>query len=690
MSLLAKIDRSGNKEENCSVTRVNVFDPEHNTPSEQKNSILSKATIKLFVCYDVKGESNTMSDQQNSICRFDVNLTSGNIASRVDLDGRGVAVKSHCDFDIRSGNLVVARDSEGGGLFVYSPKDNRGSIAALIEYGKVSCMSCVPASVGVLNKSSEKDTDRSPVQTTSSYVLLACMDNKSRRDSVDIYDATNKLIAFHVLLSPGHTALLASSVEVPAFMSKSALQNQFVSTALLSSGGTLVALTERTTSEKVGLLIQKNLFPAAISIAFSDPFYPSTKIAVLYRQHAEFLYQKGDFEGALDQYINTIGSLEPSHVIFRYLDAPKIPLLVKYLEKYRQQHLDTDQRNEHIDDLLKSCYLKLNKVSDANELSEHNKSFESALAAVAASKSPSESLATLCSFEAEEAAKALEVHGPILVKTLPRETAGVVISLCDGTYSPNSLTAARSLVALSGEALETSFSERPKVCRFFPFQMFEKSFIEHHKLMRLILSHCKRAKCVLIPSLRRTHLELTLEEWAVAVKDEDKDTELAREKEAVIALTDAFIDEIGVYEALVIVQLVGFTQGEIILYEKLQDVYAPLLIDHYAADGSERARRQMLAMCQGDPDLLADVLGHFVSLVAEKNKGVRSIAFIFLRRRIELNLLLLRSSKILKVRKTIVTTIQTDLLMIFLMISRRLSIFQGHKEFFPLFELQGF
>lgn len=217
----------------------------------------------------------------------------------------------------------------------------------------------------------------------------------------------------------------------------------------------------------------------------------------------------------------------------------------------------------------------------------------------------------------------MEAQGPYLVKSLPRETAGVVISLCDGTYSPNSLTAARSLVALSGEALEslTSLADRPKVCRLFPVEMFCTIFLEQPKLLRLILSHCKRRKCTLPPALRRTHLELTLEEWFNAKRDGDEELEHARAKEAMIALTDSFIDEIGAYEALVLVQLVNFSEGEVLLYEKLQmGINTPvLLLDRYAADGGERARRQMLAMCQqGDPELLADVLGHFVTIASNK------------------------------------------------------------------------
>ena len=44
----------------------------------------------------------------------------------------------------------------------------------------------------------------------------------------------------------------------------------------------------------------------------------------------------------------------------------------------------------------------------------------------------------------------------------------------------------------------------------------------------------------------------------------------------------------------------------------------PVLVERYAKDGSEKARRQMLALCQTDPDILADVLGHLVEMASQK------------------------------------------------------------------------
>ena len=67
-------------------------------------------------------------------------------------------------------------------------------------------------------------------------------------------------------------------------------------------------------------------------------------------------------------------------------------------------------------------------------------------------------------------------------------------------------------------------------------------------------------------------------------------------------------------------QLAGFEEGELLLYERLQ--MGPMLLSRYAKDGSEKARRQMLAMCQSDPEILADVLGHFVAMVSDSLKNV--------------------------------------------------------------------
>jgi len=365
---------------------------------------------------------------------------------------------------------------------------------------------------------------------TLSYIHRHC--SLTRSDAVDIYDATNKLVAFHVLLSPGHKALRAVGITTkPTRMNDGNIRGGRSTAVVFTSGGSIVSLTEKVTSEKINLLVQKNLYAAAISMAYADPSFQPADITALYRRHAEHLYRKGDFSAAMDQYIYTIGSLESAHVIFRYLDAPKIPMLAKYLEELRERDMATPVHNE----LLRTCYLKLNdneaaeKIAASASRTTDTASCSSLVSSLA--HNPKEALATICTFEAPQAAEALVVHGAALARALPRETAGVVVSLCVGTYSPSALAEASGEDA--AKLLEIGDDSRPRTCTPHPFHLFASAFVESPKVLRLILAHCNRNKCPLTPSLRRTLLELTLSEWNDAKRTGDTEAEKLRRKEAI-------------------------------------------------------------------------------------------------------------------------------------------------------------
>eukprot|EP00934_Nitzschia_sp_Nitz4_P006160 Nitzschia sp. Nitz4//scaffold35_size145790//53677//57308//NITZ4_003021-RA/size145790-augustus-gene-0.134-mRNA-1//-1//CDS//3329549097//6150//frame0 len=530
-------------------------------------------------------------------------------SARHDLDGRQVPSPTLCDA-VSSSDGALFTVARPDGLYTYSTTQKVD--VAPIDGSKLA--------VCVIPPRESPGTAREPAvkKAGSSFALVASTDAKSRRDAVDIYDATNKLVAFHFLLSPGHTAIRADGVTtLPTRAADGSLRSGKSSAVIFTSGGSLVTLTEKPTTEKVNLLVQKNLFSAAIFVAYADPSFEVAEITSLYRKHAEYLYRKGDYAAAIDQYINTIGSLEPSHVIFRYLDAPKIPLLVKYLEELRARELTTAVHNE----LLRTCYLKLNDSESAEAIAAFTSSAmdTESLSSVVTS-SPKNALAMICSFEAPQAAEALVVHGASLARLLPRETAGLAVTLCLGTFSPSRFSESGSVLADAKKVLERAIDDSERVCDPYPVHLFASSFMENTKMLRLLLSHCNRNKCTLTPSLRRTLLELTLAEWNQAKRSGDTEVEKLRRKEAIAALTDSHSRDIGDYDALVIVQLAGFEEGELLLYERLQ--MGPMLLSRYAKDGSEKARRQMLAMCQSDPEILADVLGHFVAMVSENmNSG---------------------------------------------------------------------
>ena len=69
-------------------------------------------------------------------------------------------------------------------------------------------------------------------------------------------------------------------------------------------------------------------------------------------------YKKCDWDGAIEQYNQTVGYTEPSYVIRRFLDAQRIQNLTSYLE-----HLHSVDDGEHATKdhttLLLNCYTKL-------------------------------------------------------------------------------------------------------------------------------------------------------------------------------------------------------------------------------------------------------------------------------------------------------------------------------------------
>jgi len=124
---------------------------------------------------------------------------------------------------------------------------------------------------------------------------------------------------------------------------------------------------------------------------------------------------------------------------------------------------------------------------------------------------------------------------------------------------------------------------------------------------------------VLDGGLRRSLLELTLEEWRAAERSGDARARRLRRDEAMSMLSDSSADDMGDEEALVIVRAAGFSEGEVVLYERLG--MSEMLLEEYARDGGEGARRKMLALGRKDPELLVEVISRLVGMAAEGRPG---------------------------------------------------------------------
>lgn len=158
---------------------------------------------------------------------------------------------------------------------------------------------------------------------------------------VTIYDLRNKFISMSHLLPLGDTVRMVHHDGGVAYV--------------ITSSWAIIRFQEKDTASKIDVLLRKSLYPLAISLAVEEQS-EVTEVMRLYRMYADHLYKKNDFEGAIAQYCYTIGHVQPSYVIKRFLDAQRISNLTLYLEKLHSRGIATKDHTT----LLLTCYTKTN------------------------------------------------------------------------------------------------------------------------------------------------------------------------------------------------------------------------------------------------------------------------------------------------------------------------------------------
>jgi len=76
----------------------------------------------------------------------------------------------------------------------------------------------------------------------------------------------------------------------------------------------LTCLREKSIPDKLDMLYRKSLYLLALNLAKTQRLDGSS-IADIHRQYGDHLYAKADYDGAMQQFVHTIGHLQPSYVI---------------------------------------------------------------------------------------------------------------------------------------------------------------------------------------------------------------------------------------------------------------------------------------------------------------------------------------------------------------------------------------
>eukprot|EP00891_Asterochloris_glomerata_P006754 jgi/Astpho2/6754/e_gw1.00102.4.1_t len=276
------------------------------------------------------------------------------------------------------------------------------------------------------------------------HYLVAVTVGAGASQALQIYDLANKLIG--------------STLQLPQ-----APRQVFCAWGLvlvIHADDSATCLTEKPLAKKVELLYNKNLYPVALSLAQSEQAEPSV-VAEIQRRYADHLYNKHDYDGAMAQYVATIGQLEPSYVIKKFLDAQRIHNLTTYLEEL---HAQGRASSDHTT-LLLNCYTKLKNLSKLDSFLKGDGSddgtpllnfdvdtavcraagyYDHALYVAHAAHEPEwyldilvddcgkfdDALAYLQNLARQEAAAALKKHGKVLLNHRPEATTAMLMQLC--------------------------------------------------------------------------------------------------------------------------------------------------------------------------------------------------------------------------------------------------------------------
>lgn len=131
---------------------------------------------------------------------------------------------------------------------------------------------------------------------------------------------------------------------------------------LVLEDGTLIVLNEPSTETKISQLCGKfNQFDVALSLAQSQSLDPSV-LAGIHHSKGDQYYERHNYEEAIREYIQAIGSLESSYVIKKFLDPQHAHYLIEYLEVLQEKEAATNSSTKRLQTtLLFNCYTKLRR-----------------------------------------------------------------------------------------------------------------------------------------------------------------------------------------------------------------------------------------------------------------------------------------------------------------------------------------
>ncbi|KAG5888950.1 hypothetical protein JTB14_012209 [Gonioctena quinquepunctata] len=425
---------------------------------------------------------------------------------------------------------------------------------------------------------------------------LTTMSNEGQNNSAEgnlitVLDIHNKFIVFSTTM-PRIKAVLR---EWGAFY-------------ILDEDNKLYNLDEKDIQSKLSSLFKKNLYDVAIRIAKSQQ-YDSDGLVKIFEQYGDHLCDKGDFSGAIEQYIKTIGKLEPSYVIRKFLDSQHLEKLTMYLQALHKQGHATEDHTT----LLLNCYTKLNNaVGQSDSLKEFIMSKDGDLSydvdiaiKVCRQGSPADALMLakkhekhdwyiklqiedhqkysdvldyISNLKFEEVEHYMKKYGAILVEHESHDSTQLLKRLCTNYKLNNSSDISGSIISGNYDITLRADPED-----------YIHLFLNNSERLVEFLEHLIYEGCILSTPVYNTLLEHYLLVWSSSENVSDKN-KLSQKILKLLQNPDVKYDK---SQALVVCHMHSFKEGILYLYEE-QKLYQQILRYHISNNDSN----SVLACCR--------------------------------------------------------------------------------------------
>lgn len=502
-----------------------------------------------------------------------------------ELDSFGSDIRCSVISDVANG-LVVARSE---GVYAYEP-EGRGFALGL-------------------------EGDKKMLTQFRNYLVIVGQDHNragrsaamSKVSTLTIYDSVNKFTAF-----------------AAGFSDITHVLSEWGALYVLTGDGKIYQLAEKDFQTKLDMLYKKHLYEIAISLAKSQS-ENAESVVEIYQAHASHLYSKGNYNEAIAQYIKTIGSLEPSYVIRKFLDSQRIHNLTAYLKALHDKEL----ADKHHTTLLLNCYTKLKdrQMLDEFIMTDRHLNFDLETAITVCRKAQyythavflakkfkqhdwyltiqledeknyQDALDYMATLPFIECEKNLKTYGKELVNQLPEATTTLLKRLCTG-YAPD---------GGDGGAVDKAAPEE-----FIHIYVNQKEHLLH------FLEHMVNVQPNSAAQVYDTLLELYLQVASTPLPGGAASSATAQNEGRILDLlrnTEAKYDD---HHAMVLTQIYDFKPGILYLYEKAKQYQQ--IVQYYM---EKDAYTEIIDACKkygtADRNLWVQALSYF----AGKEEGCKT------------------------------------------------------------------